>query len=156
MFCGLKSCLVIKADWKEISCQSRSIVQSAGFKWLNWPQHKCLEFPGTRFHNCCSLICAQSEIGRNKFCKLVLTKTFSQLWFVLVVLAQPEIRRHLNQGSVLFNQDVSNHPIGQLCLGREFPGKSLDNCVLFSDLSPDYQLHAHCTPNCYVMNSTAR
>ena len=59
---------------------------------------------------CCSLIRAQSGIGLNKFCKLV-DKKIDTIVFCTVV-RRDEIRCHLNQGSVLFNQDASNRSIG--------------------------------------------
>ena len=59
---------------------------------------------------CCSLIHAQSEIGRNKFCKLVDEKVYTIVF--CTVVRRDEIRCHLNQGSALFNQDASNRPIG--------------------------------------------
>ena len=91
--------------------------------------HKCLEFPRTRFHNCRPpLICApQSEIGRDKFCQTCFDQNYSVLY--CGGLGAAEIRCHLNEGAALCNQEASNHSIGQLCLGTEFPGKGLSSTV---------------------------
>ena len=97
---------------QEALCNQQASNHSIGHKWL--------EFPGTKFHNCALLftdLCT-SEIGRDKFRKLVDNKFSTVVFCTLVRLA--EIRCHLNQGSALFNQDASNRSIGFKLFGSLF------------------------------------
>ena len=82
IFCWPKSCFV-NADWKEILCQSRGIMQSASFKSLNWPQ--VLGISWDKIPQLCIVVRwfahNQKSVATN-FANL-LTKKFAQLYFVL-------------------------------------------------------------------------
>ena len=109
--------------------QKGRIIQSADFKSLNWPQ--VLGISSDMIPQLSSTTYLRAAI-RNGLRQVLPNLFWPKLFcFVQWWLGAAEIRCHLNEGAALCNQEASNHSIGQLCLGTEFPGKRLSSTVFW-------------------------
>ena len=112
--------------------QKGRIIQSADFKSLNWPQ--VLGISSDKIPQLSSTTYLRAAI-RNRLRQVLPNLFWPKLFcFVQWWLGVAEIRCHPNQGAALCNQEASNHSIGQLCLGTEFPGKGSSSTVFWFDL----------------------